>query len=857
MDERWIAEVNSASLIVDMTWSGKDSWKDSGGYDQVWAPKHEYEVDEEYTPPTDSDDYGEDDKPDENDTNGGGDPRWEGVDEPKEDGDEEIKEDGDEEIKEDDDSYEDPNPEPPHETDDRGTIEEYYHHYPIHSLHWFSQHNGARQWTIWESQTTRGAIRSDSRLKLKCFDGTLVNSTDYSEHTGKAPWRTLKTYAPEKYPVGSTHVPFKSVDDRIPVEVGITTQSETWGGRLYLVNGYNSPIVFNGEYVEIAGFTTPPPPPTASAAPWDAGNTRVKGHGYPQKDGARSKYGRWRELTYSGMGPRGYSEYAAGSYRAYGGDPGSETPGIYGEGRPEGDSRKMWSDLRNKEQHDNRKVGWQYRVTYVNDRGQESMPSDPSNTVVTHNGSGNKSSGLHGKCMVSVDIPIGPPECVARKIYRTRQLFNSDGDAIERGASAVYYFLHEVQDNMTSTFIDHHPDSSLGSILNENELGNYPIGTKFLATFKNTMFAAGSSANTIHYSAALFPEVFPSRNEIHVGDEDGGEITGIRATKNALIVFKTRGIYLIKGDPSGGFFAHTLNKDVGCVAPASLKEIPGLGMAFLSEKGVMLLEGALENSGTVTAVVDISTTIPNQIERITKATAINAVGVVYLKDKEYWLAVPIDGSRENTRVLVYHYEIGAWSIRDNFPIKCAITTRDHRGYLYFGSNINADSDVPSSEFKTGLCVYSRGFSKKGRTAITPTYSTNHIPFGNYFATVQPCHVMAYCVGMGDNDIQINYEVNRSHNPIRSISQGADQQDPNERFPVYGSAIWGEDEWATHRPTVVRFDVSTASRGPCREFKVTFTSERRRMELIGYDLETKIGEQRNIKALNEALSPDRR
>ena len=273
----------------------------------------------------------------------------------------------------------------------------------------------------------------------------------------------------------------------------------------------------------------------------------------------------------------------------------------------------------------------------------------------------------------------------------------------------------------------------------------------------------------------------------------------------------------------------------------------------------MLLEGALENTGTITGVVDLSTTIPNQIERITKSTSINAVGIVYLKDKEYWLSVPMDGSRKNTRTLIYHYEIGAWSIRDNLPIRCAVTTRDHRGYLYFGSNVNEDDqDLYSNSYaRTGLCVYSRGFKNKSGIKLTPTYKTNHIPFGNYFATVQPCHVMAYCVGMGDNDIQINYEVNRSHNPIRAVSQGADQQDPNERFPVYGEAIWGEDSWAIHRPTVVRFDVGTASHGPCRELQVTFTSEKRRMEIIGYDLETKVGEQRKIKALNEALSPDRR
>ena len=322
MDERWLAEVNSASLIIDMTWSGNDSWKDSGGYDQVWRSTYEYEVEDEYTPP-DSPER-EDEPPDENDTPEG-DPRWAGTDEEKED--EEVDENDEEES------------DPPTTTSSTEKVVENYFHKPIHSIHWFSQHNGARQWTVFEAQTTRGQLETGSRLLLRAFDGTLVNSTDYEESTGRVPWRTLETFSSEKYLSGSDSIPLKPVDDRIGISVGITTQSETWGGKLYLVNGYNAPVVFNGEYVEIAGFSTEPPAPTAGAGLWSDGNTRIIGQGWTSSDTARSKFGRWREHSYSGMGPRGYSEYAAGSYRAFVAE-GADGGGIYGSGRPEGDSSK-------------------------------------------------------------------------------------------------------------------------------------------------------------------------------------------------------------------------------------------------------------------------------------------------------------------------------------------------------------------------------------------------------------------------------------------------------------------------------------------------------------------------------------
>ena len=60
----------------------------------------------------------------------------------------------------------------------------------------------------------------------------------------------------------------------------------------------------------------------------------------------------------------------------------------------------------------------------------------------------------------------------------------------------------------------------------------------------------------------------------------------------------------------------TLTKDVGCIAPNSIKEVPGLGLFFLASDGVYVLEGALENTGTRTALVKISQPIRDLIRDI-------------------------------------------------------------------------------------------------------------------------------------------------------------------------------------------------------------------------------------------------
>ena len=281
------------------------------------------------------------------------------------------------------------------------------------------------------------------------------------------------------------------------------------------------------------------------------------------------------------------------------------------------------------EQLNTRRCGFQYRVTYVNERGQESEPSGASGIVFDDNGRGNPDKCCHGKGTIGLQIPVGPKECVARRVYRTRNVYDSTGNLYTKGDQRSFYFLKEIQDNMTTMFLDGHPDTALGDLLDVRSLGNFPARTKFLAVFKNTMFASGEELNEVRYSAPLFPESFPVDNILSIGDDDGGPITGIRATKNALVVFKNRGVYLIKGDPANGFFTHTLNQDIGCISPDSIAEVPGLGLVFLSNKSIYLLEGALENTGSVTSVVNIGSEIPNQLERINDSAAIRASAAVY------------------------------------------------------------------------------------------------------------------------------------------------------------------------------------------------------------------------------------
>lgn len=812
MDERWIVDPQDALYIQDMFCTPNDSWRTSGGFSQVFDPG----LPTVTIASTEQVAAGE--------------------------------------------AVADP------------TIVTASSYSTINSIHWFSQHNGARQWLIYEEQNFKldestGTVVPDGTVNLNVFDGSKSKPYSLFPLTDK-PFKTLLQYRRPNDDFSGDNL--QQVTNRFENQMSIRTQSQTYGGRIYLVNGSDEALVFDGDYCERAGFVSRPPSPTGNPTEFGDSTNYVMAIGDPdakaRKTGAlvsfdasltdriamlgpknsRGFYTLHRGFPYWGLGSYSDAEIGAGGYRF---KPTSIATPLHSLHDNNIGLRVNYYAL---EQLNTRRCGFQYRVTYVNERGQESEPSSPSGIVFVDNGRGNPDKCYHGKGTVGLVIPTGPKECVARRIYRTRNVYDSAGNLYSKGDQRSFYFLNEIQDNMTTMFLDGHPDTALGELLDIESLGNFPSRTKFLAVFKNTMFASGDDLNEVRYSSPLFPESFPVNNILSVGDDAGGPITGMRSTKNALVVFKNRGIYLIKGDPVSGFFAQTLNKDIGCIAPDSIVELPGLGLVFLSNKSVYLLEGALENTGSVTSVVNLGSEIPNQLERINDSAAIRSSAAVYQRDKEYWLSIPIDGSSKNNMCLIYHYEIGSWSVRPNFPVDCMVATKDHRGYLFFGSNDSENSD------QAGLLVYSRGYDKKGSHTVAPKYETVSNDYQSVFTTFRPAYVMPYAVGYGNNEMSVNYRVNRSIDESRAVSQKSDQQDPNESYPVYGEAVFDKDRWVAYRPTVLRYDISTTDKGPVRELSVSFAgSDGNKIEIIGYDIEAKVGEQRNIKPLNKALRPSRR
>lgn len=621
----------------------------------------------------------------------------------------------------------------------------------IHSLHWFSRHNGAQQFLVWED----GA-------NLSYFNGS-----------GTSKWTTLKT------------------DRAVFTTPWQRTQYAAWAGWLYIINGYNEPIRFNGRHTVRCGFNTPPPAPVV----------------YGPNEGFQHATG----LDNRGVGKT--CEAAGGN------------------------------DVTSR---------YRYALTFVNDMGIESPLSAPSNEVAWIFTAG---AATGERRYLLLEIPDGPSNMVAVRLYRTRDYAD---DPSTQGASQVYYFLKEFSANIRFQWTDGIPDDRLGDEMDASMTGQWPNGAKYIAVFKGTMFLAGMPEypDRVVYSRATQHESYPPDNYLPIGDTDAGEVTAMYPTKNALVVFKRRGVYLIKGDPVNGFYSQTLTEDAGCHAPNALAELPGMGLVFLSDAGVHLLVGALENEGTPTNVRLLSDDIQDTWRDVNYQALMNASAAFYHRDMELQIAVPMVGSQYSNMVLVYHYGNNAWSKRPGIPANCMAESKDHRGHLFFGSHDTSASQV-------GVHAWARGFSSFSGITATTVYESAWLNFGRLYENVKPRSILLYCIGYGgthylDYSIDRRIALERVRGGDAADERAAEDPSVVATYIEWDAGTWNDGAMVTKlRPVVIRFDVAF-SQMSCREFRfktyVTGSGKfASRLGIIGYDVEIAPGRGLDVKPLNTLIT----
>lgn len=179
--------------------------------------------------------------------------------------------------------------------------------------------------------------------------------------------------------------------------------------------------------------------------------------------------------------------------------------------------------------------------------------------------------------------------------------------------------------------------------------------------------AVSDGSNTIWLSEPLNAAYYPANQFINL-PADGGHITGLSERYGALIIYRDRDIWAyFKADETDTSSPGPVRQDpsVGCVAPRSIVNVPGIGEVFLGgPQGVVdnvyALQGVAAIENQVRAV-PVGDDIKKQLIEACKYGVEDAVGIYF--DRQYRLSIPQNLGEDRTFHLSLLQQTPGWFVR--------------------------------------------------------------------------------------------------------------------------------------------------------------------------------------------------
>lgn len=491
-----------------------------------------------------------------------------------------------------------------------------------------------------------------------------------------------------------------------------------------------------------------------------------------------------------------------------------------------------------------------YKVSFVNEAGSESPLSQESNEVRFTSAQITRGAATGvPRSGIIVDIPIGTPDTVARRLYRTK-----DG-------GSTYFFVRQINNNGDESYTDFYDDSQLGAEAPSpsDSIVMPAPGCRFTATFKNCLFVDGGEMDPtrLYYSSPLQPDTFALDSYFEVGTRAGGDITGLAPYYNSLLVFRETAIDLIRGDSVNGFNLVPFIQGVGTLSPHTIVPIPNLGLSFMSQDGVYLINGGFDGGADLT-LNKISNPIQEFFERASIDKLPAAVGAYSRKERELHYYFTIDGQTFLNKGIVYHVDNATWSERNGFPVKCITTDKDGNficGYDLNNVKVTDPAPVIDTPAKGGLFVISglrqegysfSGLGKNIKAGPAPSceFRSAWLDMGLPQQKKYVKYLYVYILTKGDVPLNVVCYKDRDWSDTIESPAVTLQRADHADQPVYDDAlyVWDTAEWQDKLLTQVRVDVG---QNACSEFAWSFTTTEP-IEFVGYSVEFQTDAKKTIR-----------
>tara|TARA_R110002126_G_scaffold4195_1_gene22432 strand:- start:642 stop:2774 length:2133 start_codon:yes stop_codon:yes gene_type:complete len=492
-------------------------------------------------------------------------------------------------------------------------------------------------------------------------------------------------------------------------------------------------------------------------------------------------------------------------------------------------------------------VEYIYRVSFVNENGSESPLSNNSNKFV-YKGASVTRDGNSGvpKVLAVLSLATGPVGTVARRIYRTQ----SDGD------QSLFYFVEEVKNNRDTSYTDYRSDKSLGAQApNRSDSIRFPAkSTRFTASFKNCLFVDGGEMDPtrLYFSRPLEPDRFAALDFFEVGTREGGDITGLEAYYNSLLVFRENGIDLIRGDNVQGFEIVPFVEGIGAYSHNAIVAIPNLGVTFISRDGIYLISGGLDG-GSDLVLKKLSQGLDEVFERLSIDAMPAAVGAFSPSMQELHYYMPVSGQTNLRLGLVFHTNNGQFTQRVGFPIRCITTDKD--GNFLFGCDEYSPASTPGNNVPIRRGIYAisakRAAGTQGSASADVPKEADPLPFvfrsqwidmGLPYLKKYPKYLYLYVMTTGDMEVKVDHFIDRNWQEPNDGGTAIMQPPDHIDQPVYDKAKFDQVIWQDKRMTEVRVPITC---GACSSYAFEISGIENFI-FIGYSVEYQVDGAMTIK-----------
>ena len=417
-------------------------------------------------------------------------------------------------------------------------------------------------------------------------------------------------------------------------------------------------------------------------------------------------------------------------------------------------------------------------------------------------------------------------------------------------APTVWYAVAEIPNNSfvsTQVYSDKKADAVLGALFLEPVTDRSPPPKgRYLSSFQGLMLNAGNldAPNVVAYSDIESPEYFPTPdNQFRVNDLQGDKITGLSPSNEFFVVFQSRAIHSVSGDfANNSFRVDQVANDIGCAAHASIKDIRGT-LFFMSLNGPRVISGGQVPQGL--GAFDQNTLISRIDPRFDQRGELNSEAIFQLKravgfhdriGQRYICFVPCEAlvgtDREangNSISFVYEYPRDAWLEWDNLNMAGGVT--DLSDDIFFSERRYSDALLGVYSYLYRFHTTNTYLDYADNVAAISAYWKSPWDFlgeASILKSFLALRLFSTEEAQNTFDLDVRTEVNWIHETesqvVISVGSGG-----------YGEDRWDLDPWGSpSEPTLTR----KLNNNRVKSLRIIFQNEEMQKNILitGYELE---------------------